>query len=432
MGGPLYQIEGLRSLVTGKPQLFAGALAAPVVSRTVVFLGFTSLLTDISSEMVSSILPQYLVLYLSFTPLQFGIVDGLYHGVSALLRIVGSISADRWHRHKEIAAAGYALSALCKLGLLAAGGALGMLLTVLFLDRLGKGIRTAPRDALIALSTPRENLATAFGVHRALDSVGAMLGPLVAFALLSLIAGAFDVIFVVSFCVALMGLGVLVLFVENASKASPERPRVTLSRAFVVGQLRGTRFPSLVFAGSALALCTVSDGFLYLTLHERMGFSAGLLPLLYVVTALIYFIMAIPIGRLADKVGRPLVFLGGYVLLLGIYALLLMPISNYLILGLCLLLFGVYYAATDGVLVAMTSAVLPHDLQATGLGVLSTAITLASFLGSVMFGALWTWWGLRAAPQFFFVGLLIALVLTTIVFLRTRTGGDIPAELHTA
>lgn len=155
------------------------------IGRNVFFLGLTSLFTDISSEMVASILPIYLVFALRFTPLEFGVIDGLYQGVTALLRIVGGIAADAWRRYKEIAAIGYAASAVCKLGLIAAGGAWGALAVVLLVDRTGKGIRTAPRDALISLSSATSSLGTAFGVHRALDTAGAFLGPVVAFALLA-------------------------------------------------------------------------------------------------------------------------------------------------------------------------------------------------------------------------------------------------------
>src|SRR5712692_3744431 len=176
------------------------------VSRNVLFLGLTSLVTDISSEMVSTVLPLYLVFYLRFTPLEFGIVDGLYQGGGAIARVAGGLLADRWRRHKEVAAAGYALSAACKLGLLAAGSGPGALGAIVLLDRMGKGLRTAPRDALISLSSKRGELATAFGVHRALDTGGALLGPLVAFGLLALVPGAFDAVFVASFCAAVVGL----------------------------------------------------------------------------------------------------------------------------------------------------------------------------------------------------------------------------------
>src|SRR5262249_22370723 len=167
------------------------------MSANVLFLGLTSMVTDISSEMISTILPLYLVFTLHLAPLEFGIVDGLYQGAAALVRVASGFVADRWRRHKEVAALGYALSAVCKLGILAAGSVWTALAGIVLIDRIGKGIRTAPRDALISLSSPQEELGTAFGVHRALDTAGAMIGPLVAFGLLALTPGAFDAIFVV-------------------------------------------------------------------------------------------------------------------------------------------------------------------------------------------------------------------------------------------
>ncbi|MGE0028688.1 MAG: MFS transporter [Thermoleophilia bacterium] len=165
-------------------------------------LGITSLLTDVSSEMVATILPLYLVFTLGFTPLQFGVVDGYQRGASALVSLGGGLVADRRRRHKEVATAGYGLSAVCKLGYVAAGTSFAALGAVVFVDRIGKGIRTAPRDALISLSSRREGLGLAFGVHRALDTTGAMLGPLAAFALLAISPEGYDAIFIVSFLVA--------------------------------------------------------------------------------------------------------------------------------------------------------------------------------------------------------------------------------------
>ena len=182
--------EGEQSPVVGLPPRFRRWL--PVVSRTVWALGFTSLLTDISSEMVVSILPVYLVLYLGISPLAFGVVDGIYQGVAALIRISGGVLADRWRMHKAVAVLGYGLSAACRLLIFAAGSAWGMISVIIALDRIGKGIRTAPRDALISKRSLTSKLATAFGVHRALDAVGALLGPLFAFALLAMMPNAFE------------------------------------------------------------------------------------------------------------------------------------------------------------------------------------------------------------------------------------------------
>src|SRR3954447_16421039 len=185
------------------------------VGGTVLLLGTCSLLTDISSEMVSAILPLYLVATLGFSPLQYGFVDGLYQGASAIVRLISGFLGDRLNRHKSVAAFGYGLSAVCKLGLAMVGGALGGLSALILLDRTGKGIRTAPRDAMISLTAPKEELGLAFGVHRAMDTAGAMIGPLIAFLILLMLPQGYNSIFFLSFCFALIGLAILVLFVQN-------------------------------------------------------------------------------------------------------------------------------------------------------------------------------------------------------------------------
>jgi MFS family permease len=416
----MYKVESSGALFRAHKRLLARRRRGPGVSRVVVLLGLTSLFTDISSEMVAAVLPLYLVYTLGLTPFQFGIVDGLYQGAAALVRIGGGFAADRWQRHKEVAAFGYGLSAVCKLALLAVGSAWAALTAVVVLDRTGKGIRTAPRDALISLNAPRPQLATAFGVHRALDTTGAMLGPIVAFALLTLVPLGFDTIFVTSFCFALVGLGILVLFVDGRSRvenvdAVPLEP-VRLRSAFAL--LRAGRFRTLVLIAGALSLMTMSDGFLYLGLQQRMDFDFGLFPLLYVGTAAVYMLLSAPIGRLADRVGRGVVFVGGYVLLLLVYSSLLLPTTGTAVLLLYLVLFGAYYAATEGVLMALASAVLPAELRASGLAVLVTTTSIGRLLASVVFGGLWTWFGLDAAVVAFAAGLALAMSVTALALVR--------------
>lgn len=382
----------------------------PRVAGNVVALGFTSLFTDVSSEMVNAVLPVYLVFQMGFTPLQFGLFDGAYQGITGLLRILGGVVADRRGRYKEVAGLGYALSAVCKLGLLASQA--WMLTTgVLLADRTGKGVRTAPRDALISLSSPKERLAESFGVHRALDTAGALLGPVVAFLLLGLLPGAYDAVFVTSFFVALIGLAVLVCFVRNRA---PERgsngPRPSWRQA--VGLLRIPGFRRLVVAGAVVGLVTVSDAFIYLVLQRRVGMPSRPFPLLFVGTALVYLLLAVPVGRLADRVGRARVFLAGHVLLAGAYAVLRVAGPGWLAVVAVLGLLGSYYAATDGVLMAMTSTALPARLRSSGLAVLTTVNASTRFVAAILFGAFWTWQGAEGAVAVFLVGLIVAIPVT--------------------
>jgi MFS family permease len=410
----VYQVQNSQALVAAHRRVFGRRRGRAVVARTVLLLGLTSLFTDISSEMVSTILPLYLVYTVGLSPVAFGLVDGLYQGGGALVRVASGFVGDRFRRHKEVAVVGYGLSAICKLGFLAVGGAVGALSSIIVLDRTGKGIRTAPRDALISLSTPREQLGAAFGVHRALDTTGAMLGPLLAFGMLALAPGRFDAIFVVSFCIALVGLGILFFFVENHRDERPasEAPAVSLRSAF--GLLRSRHFTLVIGIGCLLGLATISDGFVYVGLQHQLGFETRFLPLLYVGTSLVYMLLAAPVGKLADRFGRVKVFIAGYLLLLALYATILVPNLTAVALIGCLVLFGVYYAATDGVLMAISSALLPEEMRGSGLALVTTGTTVSRLLGSLAFGALWTVAGLNAAVTVFIAALVVAVAVTAI------------------
>jgi MFS family permease len=349
---------------------------------------------------------------------QFGVIDGVYQGSTAIVRLAGGVVADRWRRYKEVAAFGYGLSAICRPALVVVGGAWGALTAVLLLDRTGKGIRTAPRDALISLSTPPQNLGAAFGVHRSLDTAGALVGPLLAFAILALAPGEFDAVFVVSFSFALIGLGVLVLFVENRTGMEPGRaldvPRPSMRSGLRLATEPG--FRRVVVLASGLALATMSDGFVYLLLQRRVDFDPTYLPLLFVGTASAFMLLAVPVGQLADRIGRGKVFLAGYAILVLIYASLLLPTLGVLGLALILVALGAYYAATDGVLMALVSTTLPAEVRASGLAVLVTGTSLARLLASVAFGALWSAYSAETAVATFAVALGVATVAAVVFF----------------
>jgi MFS family permease len=420
----MYPIENSGDLIKNKRRQLLSRQVWAGVGSNVFFLGLTSLLTDISSEMITATLPLYLLLTLRLAPLQFGLIDGINQGASVLVRIASGLIADRWQRAKEVATAGYAFSAICRIGLLLVGRSWLGISGVVLLDRIGKGIRTAPRDAMIAGSVSSEKLGTAFGVHRAMDTAGAMLGPLVAAGLLALTPGSYDVVFIVSFCFAIVGVAVIGLLVEKPEATAPAASSPPLSSQLVGQLLARPNFRALVLISSALALTTLSDSFIFLTLQRRFDLSLSLFPLLYVGIALVYMVLAIPMGRLADRLGRRYIFLAGYGLLAVVYGLLLVPgLPQALSLGI-LLLMGLYYAATDGVLSALASAILPEQWRTTGLAIMTTGTGLARLLASLGYGALWTYFGPNPALSLFLVGLSITVLFAWVFLNRVERYTD--------
>ncbi|MER7009624.1 MFS transporter [Dactylosporangium sp. NPDC000555] len=468
------------------------AQAKTRVAATVLALGTVSLITDVSAEMVTAVLPLYLMLGLHLGPLGYGVVDGLYTGATALLRLVGGFVADRIRRRKAVAAAGYGISALAKLGLLAAGPSVPLLSAVIVADRAGKGLRTAPRDALITLSTPPDRLGRAFGVHRTMDSIGAFAGPLVAVAVLGASARSFDAVFVTSFCIAALGVFVLAAFVPDhrgpawpteparcaertssatahdptttvtavagagnghvgdthatsahatgtgdtpalagdapaaagetgetgSAKASPGRRATPVSLRAAFALLRRGEFRLVVIAATVMGLATIGDGFVYLVLQRQHDVAAGWFPLLAVGTSLVYLLLAVPLGNLADRIGRPRVYLAGFAALVAVYLVLAAGPGGTPALVVTVALYGAFYAATDGVLMAVAGPLLPEALRTTGIALVQSGQSLAYLASSILFGVAWQLWGPGPALIAAAGAALAALALVASILLK--------------
>ncbi|MFF4159710.1 MFS transporter [Streptomyces sp. NPDC001678] len=414
----------------------AGRNPAPgrraAVPATVFALGTVSLVTDVSSEMVSAVLPLYLVAGLGLSPLGFGLLDGLYNGVGALVRLVGGRLADRRDGgHKTVALLGYGLSALCKPLLLVVHG-VPLIGAVLAADRTGKGLRTAPRDAMISLACEPADRARAFGAHRAMDTAGALLGPLLAFLVLRTAAEGYDAVFTVSGCVAALGVLILWLFVpahpgEPTSPTDPVLPRRTETRTPLRDLLRRPGVRRLTACAVLLGLTTVSDSFLYLTLQRRLAVTEAWFPLLPLGTAAAFLLLAVPLGVVADRFGRRRLFLCGHLALLGAYGLLLAPLGSSPALACAVLaLHGTFYAATDGVLAAATADAVPRETRGSGLAVVQTGQAAARFVCSIAFGAAWTAWGDRTALGAAATGLLVSAAASAVLLRPSPT--DVPPE----
>jgi MFS family permease len=387
------------------------------VSSVVISLGVVSLLTDISSESVAAILPLYLTGVLGLSTIAYGFIDGIYQGISAIVRIGGGWVADRTERPKWVAFAGYGMAALARVWLIFASG-FASVAAVVTIDRLGKGIRTAPRDAMITAASDPAILGRSFGVHRMLDTIGAAIGPLLAFVILLLIPTGYSTIFVLSAACALLGVLMLGILVpgrirrpgaqsEDAAPLPPFRWR----------NLTEPRLRRVLIVAGLFGLCTVGDGFIYLVLQSNTDFAAAWFPLLYVGTNVIFLALAVPLGRFADRIGRSRVFVLGHITLLIAYLCALAPINGVLQTLFCLVLLGAFYAATDGVLAALAAGVAPKGGTASGLAAAQTVVALARFVASTAFGVLWFAWG-AAVALIVFASLLVVAIPAALLVLR--------------
>ena len=384
------------------------------LSPVIIWLGIVSMMTDISSESVAAILPLYVTGFLGLSTIAFGIIDGINQGASAVVRIAAGWVSDRTGQPKRVAVAGYGLSAVARIGFLFAGGfwAIAGIVTG---DRIGKGIRTAPRDALIAGAAQPDYLARSFGVHRMLDSIGAATGPLLAFLVLVMIPNGFSTVFIVSLAFSVLGVAVLVLMVPGRGRSPGSQARA-VRPGFRWSQLRWAALKKqglarLLVTAGLLGILTIGDGFVYLILHDKGSFAVQWFPLLYVGTNVVFLLFAIPLGKLADRWGRIPVFLGGHLALLACYVLAALPFGGLGATVGCLLLLGIFYAATDGVLSAIVSQLSPAANVATALGTAQTVVALSRMLAAAGFGVLWFLLG--PVTAMIWVAALLATALVT-------------------
>lgn len=404
----------------------------------VVALGVTSLFTDISSEMVGSVLPLYLTILYGFSPLQLGVFDGFYQGLAAIFALWAAVLADRRRRLKGMAVFGYAISTVSTLGLVAAQGAWVASVSFLYTDRLGKGIRTAPRDAIISLSVVRGRLARAFGLHRAFDTAGAVAGPLVASLVLARNVNGYQSVFIVAFFASVVGLAALLFFVDgrrkvllarataplpSAAEARPRRRWFARTRQDVRVLWGLPIFRRAVLLGGALAVLSPGDGLVYLTFQRDAELSNAQFPLLYVGGSLMFLLAAYPVGRLADRIGRWRVFIAGELMLVGVFVVLASGQRGGIALVVMVVLIGGRYAATDGVLMALASSTLPSRLRTTGLGVLVAVLAFGHLFASTLYGSLWGSLGGAEAARVFAIA-LTAVSVGGILLLKARPVRD--------
>lgn len=373
----------------------------------VVILGIVSFLTDVSTEMVYPLLPIFLTTTLGASPAIIGIIEGIAESLASLLKVFSGYVGDKTKKKKELAIIGYGSSALGKIILFTAGSWVSVL-AARIIDRLGKGIRTAPRDALIADSADAKARGHAFGLHRAMDTFGATLGVIIAYFLLIRNVENYPLIFLLSIIPAFLGV-IMLFFIRQPREIKPSGKKFRFEWSKLSVKLKAFLILAFIFN-----LGNSSNQFLLLRAGD-LGASASFIVLLYLAYNVSYGILSYPATRLSDKIGRRCLIVAGYI----VYALVYFGFARVNTLSGMWLLFiayGFYIAFTEGVEKALLADIAPAHLRGTVIGLHATLVGLALLPASLIAGLLWDWFGAQAA--FYFgsgMGIMAAIGLAVIL-----------------
>ncbi|HEX4710428.1 MFS transporter [Phenylobacterium sp.] len=382
------------------------------VPRGVWALGLVSMFMDISSEMIHSLLPVFLVGTLGASVVMLGLIEGVAEATASITRVFSGWISDRLGKRKLLAVIGYGLGALTKPVFPLAVTPLEVL-GARFADRIGKGIRGAPRDALVADITPPAIRGVAYGVRQALDTVGAFLGPLLAMLLMVLLANDIRAVYAWAVAPAAVAVVLLVVGVDEPRRAGPREPRQSPIRWSEVHAM-GWPFWSVVAIGVVFTLARFSEAFLVLRARD-VGLAAALVPLVLVVMNIVYSGVAAPAGSLSDRVDRRMLLVAGLAaLVLADLAFALWPTIAGALVGAGL--WGLHMGLTQGILAALVADVAPERLRGTAFGLFNLATGVTLLAASALAGVLWSVYG--AAATFLAGGafaLLAALGLVVVV-----------------
>ena len=363
------------------------------IPRGVWALGFVSLLMDVSSELIHSLLPLFMVGTLGASALMLGLVEGAAEATALIVKVFSGVLSDWLGKRKPIAVAGYALGALSK-PLFAIATSAGGVLAARLIDRVGKGIRGAPRDALVADITPPALRGAAFGLRQSLDTVGAFLGPLLAIVLMLLWANDFRAVFWVAVIPGAASVLLLVIGVQEPA----ERPGTAGANPISRANLRrlSPAYWWVVGVGAVFMLARFSEAFLVLRASEG-GLPLALTPLVLVVMNVVYAAAAYPFGKLSDTLGHGRLLAFGLLLLIGADAVLASG-SGLVRVGAGIVLWGLHMGVTQGLLARMVADTAPQDLRGTAYGLFNLVSGVALLVASVLAG--WLWDRLGAADTF--------------------------------
>ena len=382
--------------------------AAPRIPRAIWALGFVSLLMDVSSELIHSLLPVFMFTVLGISAFTIGLIEGAAEATALIVKVFSGVLSDWWGRRKPLAVLGYGLGALSKPLFAIAGGA-GLIVAARLIDRVGKGIRGAPRDALVADLAPPEMRGAAFGLRQSLDTVGAFLGPLLAMGLMLLWADDFRAVFWVAVIPAFLAVALLFFGVQE-----PERHQDG-KRVNPIRRENLRRLPVgywwVVGIGAIFTLARFSEAFLVLRVQSG-GLPLAFVPLVLIVMNVVYAAAAYPFGKLADSTSHATLLAWGLAVLIAADAALAWD-GHWSVAWAGVVLWGLHLAMTQGLLAAMIADTAPVDLRGTAYGFFNLASGVAMLIASALAGLLWD--SLGAAFTFIAGGAFSALALVAML-----------------
>jgi MFS family permease len=397
--------------------VIAAAQTSPGTARqripaSIWALGFVSMLMDISSEMIHALLPVYMVAVLGTSTLAVGIIEGVAEATASITKVFSGALSDWLGKRKFLAALGYGLAAFTK-PIFPLAASLDWLIAARFIDRVGKGIRGAPRDALVADIAPPELRGASFGLRQSLDTIGAFVGPLIAIGLMWLTADHFQTVFWIAVIPAFLSVALILVAVKE-----PERPktirkvRMPLRRE----ELRrlGTVYWWVVVIAAVFTLARFSEAFLIL-LAQSIGLPLALIPIVLVLMSLAYSLSAYPVGILSDRMDKVTILIAGLVLLV-LADLVLAFAPGIVALAVGVVLWGLHMGFTQGLLSTLVAETAPAELRGTAFGMFNLVSGLALLAASVIAGALWD----ATGPQGTFLAGAAFALLTVLALLRLR------------
>ena len=381
-------------------------------------LGFVSMLMDISSEMIHALLPVYMVTVLGTSTLAVGAIEGLAEATASITKVFSGALADWLGRRKELAVLGYGLAAFTK-PIFPLAPDISWLIAARFIDRIGKGIRGAPRDAIVADLSPPEVRGASFGLRQSLDTIGALTGPLLAILLMLATSNSFTTVFWIAVVPAFLALALIVFAVQEPPRpAGLRQVNAPLSRD-QLGRL-GAEYWKVVGIAAVLTLARFSEAFLLLR-AQSAGLSIALVPAVMVFMNLFYALSAYPAGALSDRMDRHAILVAGLVLL--VVADVVLAISGG-IAGVAagVILWGLHMGLTQGLLAALVADAAPPEMRGTAFGILNLLTGLALLAANLMAGGLWLAIGPEAT---FFAGaaFTILAVIGLVALRRSKTAG---------